>query len=204
MLDANLKQRLSKVYELVKRGATEGERAAAQAALDKLLGKYNLTGIDLDSLDREIYKFKYSTTLEEWLLLRILKVMIDDDVARASAVKQTYGVRQIRLHLRYLDYITVSCAYEYFRRHMKQQWNKLCAAELKKKRKAKTRNQRREELQSLFFDRYIIASKLYKEEELTEVDLSQVSDRERRDRYNLEDIEGGAFATQVQSGHLLN
>ena len=37
------KDKIAKIYELVKRGATEGEKQAAELALNKLLKKYNLT-----------------------------------------------------------------------------------------------------------------------------------------------------------------
>lgn len=201
MINTELKQKLNKVYALVKQG-TDGEKQAAQNALDRLLEKYNLQGIDLNSLDKEIYCFKYKTTLDEQLFVRILKIIVGiDDLSSAS--KDTWHKREIQIQLTYLDYITLSASYEYFKKHMKAQWDKVCAPELKRCRKAKTRNARRKQLQEAFFNRYIINSKLYKESELTTVDYSTKSDKEKRDRYLMEEVEGGAYNKQMVGGKFL-
>lgn len=200
MLNSDLKSRLAKIYELVKRG-TDGEQAAAQRKLDAFIEKYNLQGIDLDSLDKEYYFFKYSTALELLLMSVLIRCLIDDQDALASARRQTRGVKQLKLQLRYLDYVTINCAYEYFRRHMKEQWNKLCAPELQKKRKTKTRNERREQLQELFFDNYIIKSGLYKPGDLSELKVN--SKKEYEDRMRLRNVEGGSYTTQVQTGLMI-
>ena len=39
------KDKIAKIYQLVKRGATDGEKQAAEIALNKLLKKFNLTKI---------------------------------------------------------------------------------------------------------------------------------------------------------------
>ncbi|RYF25162.1 MAG: hypothetical protein EOO42_04335 [Flavobacteriales bacterium] len=195
----NLKNRLAKIYELVKRG-TEGEKNAAQNALDKLLAKYNLEGIDLDNLDKSIYKFKYKTQLDEWLLLRIVH-MFTDGSAMGSAIKNTWNVREIQLSLTYLDFITVSASYEYFKRHMALQWKKICADDVKRKRKASTKAKRRAELQQPFFSRYVIASKLYKDGELTT--HTNTTQKEKETRRLMQDVEGGQYNKQVTNGLLL-
>jgi hypothetical protein len=38
-----IRAKIAKVYELVNNGATEGERAAAKAAMDRFIDKYKLT-----------------------------------------------------------------------------------------------------------------------------------------------------------------
>jgi hypothetical protein len=202
MITPELKNKLSKIYELVKRGS-EGEKQAAQKALDKLLSKYNIEGIDLNSLDKKLYIFKYKTDLDHWLLVRIVNMLIDDTSVMGSARRRTGSVREILLHLRYLDYIIVESSYEYFRRHMKKQWDKVCAVEVNRCRKAKTKNNRREQLKPLFFDKYCILSNLVKPEELIQVELKS-TDKDFRDRMKMTDIEGGNYTTQLHTGLLLN
>lgn len=41
-MNQELKNKIAKIYELVNRGATDGERQAAKNQLDKLMKKYNL------------------------------------------------------------------------------------------------------------------------------------------------------------------
>ncbi len=200
MISQELKSKLSKIYALVKRGGSEGEKAAAQVALDKILSKYNLEGIDLDSLDKELYMLKYKTDLDQWLLKRILYILIEDTEALNTAKRRNQGVKEIHLHLRYMDYITVESSYEYFRRHMKTQWDKFCAPELAKCRKAKTKTKRREELKPPFFSRYCIESNLYKPEEIERVDSTS---KRYQALSKLNDIEGGSYKTQLTSGLLL-
>lgn len=202
MENQELKNRLAKIYELVKRGGTDGEKQAAKKALDKLIEKHNLQGIDLDNLDKSIYKFKYRTMLDQQLLLRIVMMFTDGfDMSKAS--KSTFYVREIHLSLTYLDYITVSASYEYFKRHMMAQWKKVCAADVKRKRSNKTRNQRRKDLQTPFFSRYVIESGLYKEEELTPVDSSKLSQKELDTMRLMHDVEGGKYNKQVTNGLLI-
>ena len=132
-----IRRKLAKIYELVKRG-TDGEQAAAQAALDRMLDKYGLDkeGVNLDALDKEHYAFTYTSDLEHWLLLRIKFIFIGDEGTGTG-----YRLHpRIILVLTYLDYVTVSCAYEYYRRHMKAEWKRLCAPELAKCRKAKDKD----------------------------------------------------------------
>lgn len=190
------KEKLKKVYELVKRGSTEGERAAAEKALEKLLAKFNLKGVDLDSLDKEWYKLTYISELELSLLERLIRTMLNEwpsDLGRIGG--KTLGIK-----LTYLDYITISSAYEYFRRHMKQQWIKFAAPHVARCRTAKTRNARRKELQGVFFSKYAIASNFYKPEELTTIDLNDLSKKERADRQRMQSVEGGTYNTQVTNG----
>lgn len=198
-----LRQKLAKVYELVKRGATEGEREAAKMALDKMLDKYNVDEFELAGINKTRHAFKYTSQLEIQLFSRLLATMISDSEARSTLYRDLRKGKELSLELTYLDYITMQAAYEYFRRHMKAQWVKLCAAELKRKRKPKTRNARREQLQDLFFTQYAIASKLIEEKHLMSVSWSDMSEQEKKDYMSLEDIEGGAYNRQMTSGLLL-
>lgn len=198
-----LKNRLSKIYELVKNGATDGEKAAAKNALDKLLEKHNLQGIDLDSLEKSIYSFKYKTQLDEWLLLRIVFMFVDDEKSFKSAIKDTWRKREIDLSLTYLDFITVSASYEYFKRHMLVQWKKVCAAEVKRKRTAKSKTATRKALQKPFFSSYVIKSKLYKEGELKDVNVSAMGKSEAEKFRKMDEVEGGKYNRQMTNGLLI-
>lgn len=205
MISQEIKDKIAKVYELVKRGATEGEKEAAQNALDKLIEKYQLDGIDLESINKEKRQFKYSTSMELTLLAAIIRVLIEDKNAISYAVRNTYKVRNVEVPLTYIDYVTVDCAYEYFRRHMKQQWNKTFAKYLKQCRKPKTKNKKRTALQDVFMSRYIVKSNLYREgdTEMRTTDLSKLSPKQLEEFIALQEIEGGQFNRQMTNGLLL-
>lgn len=56
---------------LSREGKTAGERAAAKAALKRILEKYSLTLEELEALDTDWYKFYYSTPHEQMLLFQL-------------------------------------------------------------------------------------------------------------------------------------
>lgn len=200
MITPELKAKLAKVYELAKRG-TDGEKQAAEALLDKLLNKHNLAGIDLDSLDKERYVFTYTSEIEVKLMTRIMAYILEKpELIRESIRHRTR--KQILCDLTYMDYIKLSCAYEYFRGHMKTQWKIVCAAEVKRRRKAKTKNKRRAELQLYFFSKYIIASGLCKPDEIEYKEVDENS-KEYADMVRMQKVQGGSYKTQVHSGHLI-
>lgn len=197
-----IREKLAKVYELVKRGATEGEQRAAQGRLDALLKKFNIEGIDIDSIDRIERRFKYSDALDHQLFIRILRFMIDDAGALQRAKRDTRHKKEFVIDLNYMDYVKVEASYEYFRRHMHQQWRSYSGTELKKCRKAKTKNKKRSLLQDLFMVKYFVASGLCKPDELVEV--TDMSKEEMQYREMLNRVEGGSYNTQMNTGLLLN
>jgi hypothetical protein len=147
-----LRNKLAKVYTLVKQGATEGEQDAAKKAMDRIIEKYKIDPSDLDQIDLKTYRFKYSTKLDFKLLERLMYLFTPDALHHASYT--TFQVREIIAKMNYMDWVTLESSYGYFRRHIKEQWNKTCAREVKRCRKAKTRNKRRLQLQEAFFERY--------------------------------------------------
>jgi len=216
-MNEELKSKLAKIYALVNQGATEGERAAAKTALDRLIVKYSLDGVDLESIDKSDYFFGYSSDLEKALLLQIAKKLVGRDVE----IYIRSWEKNLRISLKYVDYMNVICAYEYFRRHMKEQWNVLCLPEVNRCRKAKTKLKRRKELQAIFIHQYLMKSDLLltpeiKEEEETEVQPVKPTDVAKQGRKpmraykaNAKDywlvagVEGGSYMKQVQTAHQL-
>lgn len=198
-IPAEIKAKLSKVYELVNRGS-EGEKEAAKAALERLLSKYNIDPEQMESINRVKFKLTYTTVLEEWLFIVLADLLVENRVY--ETVKYT-DARYIQFQATYEDGITLECAYEYFRRHMKGQWNKLCAPHVKRCRTSKTKNRKRKQLQEPFFNQYCIASKLFKPTELRPIDWSEISKEERETLIKLSGIEGGEYNRQVESGLFL-
>jgi len=196
-MENHIKDKLLKVYELVKRGEA-GEKDNAKLALDRIFKKYNLDEKSLDSLHLRKYHFKYSTKLELWLIGRIMIHLLNTDTSKA--IRDTWGKREVVIELEYLDFVLLSSAYEYFRRHMKLEYNRLVLPLVKRCRTTRTRNATRTYLQEIFFTKYILASGLYKKEEVTKIDTSKMSEKERIDRMNLEKVEGGNYKTQVTTG----
>lgn len=193
-MNQELKDKLAKIYELVNRGATEGERAAAKQALDKMMLKYNLSDEVLSSINMNKYQFKYSSNIEFKILVQIFKIHTTYEYNRI-----TRGVKCLYNHLKYIEYVTANCMYEYYRRHAKSQWNKFCKPTLAKCRKAKTKATRRKELQDIFINNYLIASKLYQEQQLIDVDNSKLSIKQLNDGYHLRNVEGGVYKQQLHS-----
>lgn len=194
-----LKDRIAKIYELIQRGSTPGERQAAKKALDRLMKKYDLDDIDMNELELRRYTFKYSWLLE----IKLMNILIDHLVKPDYNLGGGYFRRKVVINLRYLDYITLDSSYEYFRRHMKSQWKKLCVPAVNRCRSAKTRRKKREELEPLFFDQYIIASDLIDERLLAYSDPAKMSVEELKRRLLLKGIEGGQYKKQVVGGHFL-
>ena len=202
MIDPKLKQRLAKVYELVKRG-TEGEKDAARKALDKMLAKYNLEGIDLNGIAKSKYKFKYSAEMDVMLIERLVKSLLTDKDCLTDGYRFIGGVKEIVLQLTYLDYITLTASYEYFRRHMKAQWKVFCIPNLKRCRTAASRNKRREELRAKFFSIYCQQSNLYQPHELRPLIWKDLTAQQKKDYIKLQEVEGGKYNRQVTNGLLL-
>jgi len=197
-MNDQLKDKLSKIYELVQRGATEGEKVAAESALNKLLKKHNLTEEFIKTMHLKQYSFKYATKLDLDLFMQLYKYFFEGK--EFNATKSTLGGKTIYISFEYLDWVLFSSAYEYFKRHMNSEFKKFCVPLIKKCRSAKTQNARRAKLQQLFFSEYVMKSKIYHSNQIGKVELSKLSEKEKSDRERLEQIQGGSYATQVTTG----
>ena len=197
-MNPQIRQKLAKVYALVERGIA-GEKDAAKEALDRLIKKYNLDAAALDDLTKNEYRFKYSTDLELQLFCQLVEYFLDSS-KHQNAYRDLRGVREIVVKLEYLDFVLLSSAYEYFRRHMKKEYNRLVMPQLKKCRYTRTKTQRRKQLSPIFFSNYVIASKLYKEDQVRKLDVSEMTEKEKKDRARLDNVKGGQYNTQVTTG----
>jgi hypothetical protein len=197
-MDNQLKEKITKIYELVKRGSTAGEKAAAELALDKLLKKHNLTAEFIKTMHLKKYEFKYATNLDLKLFMQLHEYFFKGKECNAS--KSTFRGKTIYMSFEYLDWVLFSSAYEYFKRHMNAEFKKVCVPLIKKCRSTKTKNERRAKLQSAFFSQYVIKSKIYHQEQVGKIDLSKLSEKEMADLERLTQVEGGSYATQVTTG----
>ncbi len=191
------KDKIAKVYALATQGV-DGEKDAAKSLLDKLMKKYNLSDDALATIQQRSYSFKYANMMEVWLIEQLHLYFPPEK--EVNGYRATLNRRDIVLKLEYIDYVTIESAYEYFRRHMNAQFKKTCLPLIKRCKSTKTRNQRREVLQHMFFSRYVYESKIYLPNQITTVDLNQLSGKELKDRERLQNIEGGQFNTQVATG----
>ncbi|MEZ7494488.1 hypothetical protein QO206_03260 [Leeuwenhoekiella aequorea] len=196
-MNNDAKDKIAKVYELVKRGVS-GERDAAKAALDRLMKKYNLSDKEIERITFKEYRFKYAQNTELMLFTRLFEYLFTDRKMKAS--RDSWGVREIAIELEYIDWVTLECAYEYFRKHMRGEYRRLVTPKLKRYRKPANKKRAREKLDEIFFSNYVIASKLYKEGELTHIDHTEMSNKERQDRAALRGVKGGEFNTQLTTG----
>lgn len=200
-----LRDKIAKVYELVNRGATEGERAAAKHQLDKILSKYNLDDSVLNDIGKKRFYLKYKTLMERRLIVVLVKYFMPGQhekfTYRNWDGENAVAVKELILNMAYTDFVTIECSYEYFRRHMGKEWRRLVAPQLVKFRKARTRNERRIPLDDLFFQKYIIASKLVGDDQ---IEIAQVDDpKELEDHQLLSGVEGGEYNIQLNRGLLI-
>ena len=200
-----LLKRIAAIKQLIARGATEGERQAAEKALDRIINSHGLNRAEITGEDRQWHKFKYSSELDKKLIIRLVRFFLNDGdgVLEDHAELDTWGVREVRLRLDYFDWVTIYASYEYFRRHMKKQWQLTGAKVVARCRKTKTKNAKRKELQEIFFSQYVIASKLYGEGELQKLDLAKMSAKEMQNRIKLAGVQGGTYHKQMTGGLML-
>lgn len=196
------REKIAKVYELVERGSTDGEKQAAKIALDKLLKKFNLNDDYLETIKFKKYEFKYATMLDLELFSQLHTYFFKDKTFKAS--RQTWGKKSIISSFEYLDYVVMQTAFEYFKRHMNNEFKKHCVPLISRCRTTKTKNKRRSELQKLFFSQYIFKSKIYHADQVAKIDLSKLSEKERNDRMKLMNIEGGKYNVALNNGLMLN
>jgi len=194
-----LRVKIQKIYALIERGATEGEKQAARKALERIVKVHNLDMKDIDPNALKLYSFTYATILETWLFMQIWRIFLEKN--NGQKISKDPSDRRLYINVTYEDYVLMDCAYEYFRRHMKGQYNKIVIPELKKKRKSKTRAKRRKELSELFFLKYGQRSNLFLPGDL--VDVTITDQKEIQDREKMNGIEGGAFKKQVVTNNLL-
>ena len=197
-MDNQLKEKISKIYELVKRGSTEGEKLAAESALNKLLKKHNLTEEFIKTMHLKVYEFKYATNLDLMLFMQLHEYFFKGKQFEAS--KSTLNRKSVFISFEYLDWVLFSSAYEYFKGHMNSEFKKVCVPLIKRCKTTKSKNERRAKLQKTFFGQYVINSKIYHQEQVEEIDLTKLTEKERKDRERLEQIQGGSYATQVTTG----
>lgn len=198
-MNQQLKDKIAKIQELINRGATDGEKAAAKKALDRIVKAHNIDESQLTSVLYKDYYFKFSSINERILLGIIMHVFLETGTKCAV---QTHRKR-IKASLLYEEWVTIECCYEYFRRHMKAEYKRIVLPQLIGCRTAKTRKNKKERLDMIFLSNYSIASKLYKEGELTEINIDEMSKQEAHDRTALNGVQGGQYNKQVISNLLL-
>ncbi|RKE90033.1 DUF2786 domain-containing protein [Epilithonimonas arachidiradicis] len=197
-MNNEIKDKISKVLELVNQGV-DGEKDAAKNALNRLMKKYNLSDEDLANIKMKHYFFKYKTNLDMMLFQQILSYFFPGQNFRV--VRYTAAKKELRIELEYLDWVTLDSAYEYFRRHAAKQFSDFCLPHIKRCRTTKTKNAKRAELQDAFFTKYVIASKIYHPDQVTERRYSDMSNKEiealNKRAAILGNVEGGQYHTQV-------
>ena len=195
MINDKVKEKLTKVYELVKRGVA-GEQQSAEKTLKKLLEKYNISEAELNSIDEKNYYFKYASNLDEWLLIQLIEYFFKEKNYKLYRIKYS-GVKEIAIQMPYLDWVTLDSAYGYFKPHLNQQWRKHGLPVVNRCRTTKTKNKRREAMQKTFFNLYIIRSGIYRPEQKNS---KSVTEEEIKRLTMLYGVEGGKYNQQVTTG----
>lgn len=197
-MNDKVKEKLTKVYELVKRGVA-GERQSAEKMLKKLLEKYNISEDELNSVDEKDYYFKYASNLDEWLLIQLIEYFFKEKSYKLYRIKYS-GVKEIKIQMPYLDWVTLDSAYGYFKPHLNQQWRKHGLPVVNRCRTTKTKNKRREEMQKTFFGLYIIRSGIYRPEQKNSKNSKYLTEEEIKRLTMLYGVEGGKYNQQVTTG----
>lgn len=197
-MNDKIKEKITKVYELVKRGIA-GEQQSAEKMLKKLLEKYNISEDELNSIDEKNYYFKYASNLDEWLLIQLIEYFFKEKNYKLYRIKDS-GVKEITIQMPYLDWVTLDSAYGYFKPHLNQQWRKHGLPIVNRCRTTKTKNKRREEMQQTFFNLYIIRSGIYRPEQKNSNSLKSLTEEEIKRLTMLYGVEGGKYNQQVTTG----
>jgi hypothetical protein len=190
-MDQEIKNRLSKIYALADQGATEGERAAARAAVDRLVKRYRITADQLREIGRSSYTFVCVNRMHESLICAITAHFSGEwkeKLYKASRINRG----KIFAVLTYLEWIEITAAYEYFRRHMAKEWLHVRQT-MKLKRGAKF-----DRVKTTFVSAYLIASGLVKNEDMQTIDKPT---KEMLAVYN--NTTGGKYNRQLTSSLLL-
>ena len=194
-MNDKVKEKITKVYELVKRGIA-GEQQSAEKMLKKLLEKYNISEDELNSIDEKKYYFKYASNLDEWLLIQLIEYFFKEKDYKIYRIKDS-GVKEIAIQMPYLDWVTFDSAYGYFKPHLNQQWRQHGLPVVNRCRTTKTKNKRREAMQETFFSLYIIRSGIYHPEQKTSRPLTEEEIKRLSILYG---VEGGKYNQQVTTG----
>ena len=194
-MNDKVKEKIAKVYELVKRGVA-GEQQSAEIMLKKLLEKYNISEDELNSIDEKKYYFKYASNLDEWLLIQLIEYFFKEKNYKLYRIKNC-GVKEIAIQMPYLDWVTLDSAYGYFKPHLNQQWRKHGLPVVNCCRTTKTKNKRRIEMQDSFFKLYVVRSGIYRPEQITSNPLTEEQIKQLTILYG---VEGGKYKQQVTTG----
>ena len=192
-MNDKIKEKIAKVYELVKRGIA-GEQQSAEKMLNKLLEKYNISEDDL--INEKKYYFKYASNLDEWLLIQLIEYFFKEKNYKLYRIKNC-GVKEIAIQMPYLDWVTLDSAYGYFKPHLNQQWRKHGLPVVNLCQTTKTKNKRRIEMQDSFFKLYVVRSGIYRREQITSTPLSEEQIKQLTMLYG---VEGGKYKQQVTTG----
>ena len=98
-MNEKVKDKIAKVYELVKRGVA-GEQESAEKMLNKLLEKYNISENELNSINEKEYYFKYASNLDEWLLIQLIEYFFKEKNYKLYRIKNS-GVKEIAIQMPY-------------------------------------------------------------------------------------------------------
>ena len=194
-MNEKVKDKIAKVYELVKRGVA-GEQESAEKMLNKLLEKYNISENELNSINEKEYYFKYASNLDEWLLIQLIEYFFKEKNYKLYRIKNS-GVKEIAIQMPYLDWVTLDSAYGYFKPHLNQQWRKHGLPVVNRCRTTKTKNKRREEMQETFFKLYVARSGIYRPEQKISKSLTEEEIKRLTMLYG---VEGGKYNQQVTTG----
>ena len=194
-MNDKIKEKITKVYELVKRGIA-GEQQSAEKMLNKLLEKYNISEDELNSIDEKKYYFKYASNLDEWLLIQLIEYFFKEKNYKLYRIKNC-GVKEIAIQMPYLDWVTLDSAYGYFKAHLNQQWRKHGLPVVNLCLTTKTKNKLRIEMQDSFFKLYVVRSGIYRPEQITSNPLTEEQIKQLTMLYG---VEGGKYNQQVTTG----
>jgi hypothetical protein len=183
--------KINKVQELIKRGSTKGEKAAAEEALKRIAEANNLDYEELLKSEKDRY-FTYSTLLDMFLFENLVRHLLGNSGPLRITTKAARKKRYI-IELDHQEYILLESAYEYFKRDAKPKFKKYSYRTLKRYKYSQPRKRARVKLMRIFVGTYLIESGI-----IPEASIKQASARDSQLGYGA--IEGGKFKTQVQTG----
>ena len=206
---AKVFDRLSKIYALVERGATEGEKQAAKNIFNKLLIKHGLTEDDVTEIVKKDYAFTFANYAEEILLVHLSAYVLN--VWTCDVQRYAYRHEQRKVYIKNLtklEYIQIVAMYEYFRQHMKAEYKLVVKATVDKalrlrgliKQNNKTYTnadvaRERKNTQGIFITKYLEASGILR----TNPNSERIKVSSMADSSTFESIKGGKYHEQLMT-----
>lgn len=193
-------EKLSKIQALIDQGV-EGEKSAANMALQRILEKHNITMDDYNDTVNILTVFPYRRWFEKDLVFYVLRFITGS--WKNHHVFRDSNKKQVKVKLSKLDSIACSAAYDYFRNHFHKQYleeihRPYQANKFAYGRTPKARQAAKKLIQETFFAKYCLNSGLTTDDDYITNDSSTTVTSEAYEAL-MKKPDAGKYHTQLST-----